>query len=323
MSPNSILATYKFNFDKINYLYWKQTPQIDIAINKQNNTYNSFCNLYHGLKSNKYKKFEIEIEISTAIFKLSTTLQCKKAFFKRTFDCFTLYKKIEISDINEYNFGRFDTLNLCLKYKNQNVTQYYYICIPVLDQKKLKKITSIKQFKKIIPIKSDKMYPKIINYRLRAAARLVISKFLPDYLSLFLTPSIDDRTELSANLKTSINKYMIRCTIKYMAFGTYDYISYNKTNLYEWADALDHTCNSPMNTLFYEMLMDHEGIPEFVAARNLIIQNLRDVCHQYFKTQNKFLKDSNEDSIILQRGEYYFENDQTKYIQEIIERFYK
>ncbi|KAM0685320.1 hypothetical protein COBT_003471, partial [Conglomerata obtusa] len=98
MSPSSILPTCKFNFDKINYLYWKQTTQIDIAIDKQKNTYKSFCKLYYGLKSDKFEN--LEIDINTVTFKFETTLQFKKEFYKRTFNYFTLNKKIEFSDVN-------------------------------------------------------------------------------------------------------------------------------------------------------------------------------------------------------------------------------
>ncbi|KAM0684938.1 hypothetical protein COBT_003853, partial [Conglomerata obtusa] len=98
MSPSSILPTCKLDFDKINYLYWKQTPQIDITIDKQNNTYKSFCNLYYELKSDKFENSEIDI--NTVTLKFNTAWQFKKEFYKRTFNYFTLNKKIEFSDVN-------------------------------------------------------------------------------------------------------------------------------------------------------------------------------------------------------------------------------
>ncbi|KAM0686610.1 hypothetical protein COBT_002164 [Conglomerata obtusa] len=167
------------------------------------------------------------------------------------------------------------------------------------------------------------LYPEKINTRFRACARLVFSKFLPSYLSLFLTPSIDDWTKLNVDLVRIINIYMIKCVIKYDVFATINYNVYNKNDLYEWADALDCTSSSIINDIYLTLLMKLERVPLFKVARDLILQNLTDIFYKYIDTQNEFLKDSNEDVIILQRREYYFENDQTKHIQEIIEKSYK
>ncbi|KAM0685027.1 hypothetical protein COBT_003764, partial [Conglomerata obtusa] len=113
---------------------------------------------------------------------------------------------------------------------------------------------------------------------------------------------------------------MIKCTIKYDTFATINYEDFNKLNLYTWADASEHDCSIILNENILVVLINLINVPEYRAALDLILQNLTDLFYKFINTQNEFLKDSNEDVIILQRGDYYFENNQTKHIHEIVEK---
>ncbi|KAM0686134.1 hypothetical protein COBT_002646 [Conglomerata obtusa] len=317
METNSLLPIIYFSFDILSYTHFMQIPTLETRFQKENNTYISFFNFYIGLKSLSISN--IEIKIFRAFHRRGVRLSTKCKYFKRVFTHFNIYKSIEFSEINEKNFKLFRTLVFCIKYKHESKLQYYYIIIPIKDQSFYIYLKFINKFNDMDnTIKSNKFIFRNYNIIYRAYANKVIKNFLPSYAPEIILWGFKKRMFVAKHILKQLNLYMLRYSIKYKVFTNFKYEMLEKSKIFEWAQALEQDGNLIKDANFQTLLKSHEEMCEFVTIRNIIMMHINALFYQYQKTYERFSESVQKHIILLQSGDYYFQNDQIENIQRLI-----
>ncbi|KAM0685776.1 hypothetical protein COBT_003010, partial [Conglomerata obtusa] len=147
------------------------------------------------------------------------------------------------------------------------------------------------------------------NIKYRAYANKVIKTFSPHYAPEIISLGFKKRILYDEYFLQRLNLYMLRYSIKYKVFLHIKFKMYKKEEVFEWAQALDRDGKLIEDSIFQTLLIAHEKICNFVKIREIIMKHINALFCHYRKTHKKIYLDAREHTILLQRGDYYFEND--------------